>query len=241
MFNIFVIHQSIYELLPFSNDIAHMEELPDGFDLYIDGHIHNRVEMKCHGKPFLIPGSTVLTQLKEAEQEDKGFYVYDTKTNTYSFNKINSRKFILLKINVEGKEPREIADEAEQAVEKCISGSSGKPVIRIELSGNLKEGLRNADVNINAVADRYREKAVIETSRSRISSSLSSRAVDGIRKGTLDNVSIKDYGMEIFIERLKQSNYTLNTSAATLFDMLSSDEKKEKAISNALSMLFSEH
>ncbi|MGC8479507.1 MAG: DNA repair exonuclease, partial [Candidatus Micrarchaeia archaeon] len=99
-FNIFMIHQTLYELLPFSEEFTHIEELPKGFDLYINGHIHNKVELKCHGKDFLIPGSTVLTQLKGVEQEDKGFFIYDTKTNTYTFEKIKSRPFKVIKINI---------------------------------------------------------------------------------------------------------------------------------------------
>ncbi|MEM0074664.1 MAG: metallophosphoesterase, partial [Candidatus Micrarchaeaceae archaeon] len=41
MFNVLMFHQSIYELMPFSKDFISFDELPDGFDLYIDGHIHN--------------------------------------------------------------------------------------------------------------------------------------------------------------------------------------------------------
>ena len=77
-FNIFMFHQSIYEILPFNDSFIHYDDLPDGFDLYVCGHIHNRIEATVHGKPFLIPGSTVLTQLKDKEQERKGFIVFDT-------------------------------------------------------------------------------------------------------------------------------------------------------------------
>lgn len=65
IFNIFIFHQSVYDLMPFNKDFISFDELPEGFDLYIDGHIHSRVERTVHSKPFLIPGSTVLTQLKE--------------------------------------------------------------------------------------------------------------------------------------------------------------------------------
>ncbi|MDE1851039.1 MAG: metallophosphoesterase family protein, partial [Candidatus Micrarchaeota archaeon] len=94
-FNVFQFHQSIYELLPFSNDFIKFDDLPKGFDLYIDGHIHNKVESKVFGKPFLIPGSTVLTQLKDGEQEQKGFFLFDTKTKSYEFIPIESREFFV--------------------------------------------------------------------------------------------------------------------------------------------------
>ena len=73
MFSIFMFHQSVYEILPFSDDFIHYDELPKGFDLYVDGHIHSRIEHTVHGKPFLIPGSTVLTQLKDGGAGAEGF------------------------------------------------------------------------------------------------------------------------------------------------------------------------
>ena len=78
-FNIFMFHQSVYELLPFNEDVIHYSDLPNGFDLYVCGHIHTRIEDTVHGKKLLIPGSTVLTQLKDGEQEPKGFIIYDTE------------------------------------------------------------------------------------------------------------------------------------------------------------------
>ena len=44
--------------------------------------------------------------------------------------------------------------------------------------------------------------------------------------------------MGIFMERLKEGNYALNASPSVLFEILSSDEKKDKAISKVLEMLF---
>ncbi|EQD59621.1 metallophosphoesterase, partial [mine drainage metagenome] len=75
----FMLHQSIYEILPFDESFMHYDDLPKGFDLYVCGHIHSRVKATVNGKLFLIPGSTVLTQLKEGEQERKGFILFDTK------------------------------------------------------------------------------------------------------------------------------------------------------------------
>ncbi|MCL5100931.1 MAG: metallophosphoesterase, partial [Candidatus Marsarchaeota archaeon] len=138
LFNIFMFHQSVYELLPFSNDFVRIEELPKGFDLYVDGHIHNKVEMKCHGKDFLIPGSTVLTQLKDAEQEGKGFFVYDTGRFTHSFEEIKSRKFFNVKLKIDGKEPNEINETMENEIVR-IKDLEKNPIIRFELSGDLKQ------------------------------------------------------------------------------------------------------
>ena len=161
VFNVFFFHQSLYELLPFSKDFLHVDELPKGFDLYVNGHIHSRVESKAHGKPFLISGSTVLTQLKDAEQEQKGFYIFDTKTRGYSFNRINSRRFVLARMQIDGKNPSDIEGEIERLVKK-EAASGDKPILRIEIEGTLKDGYKNLDLNSQEIVARYKDSAVVE-------------------------------------------------------------------------------
>ncbi|MDE1850284.1 MAG: metallophosphoesterase [Candidatus Micrarchaeota archaeon] len=239
-FNVFQFHQSIYELLPFSNDFIKFDELPKGFDLYIDGHIHSRVEGKVFGKPFLIPGSTVLTQLKEAEQEQKGFFLFDTRTNSYSFIPIDSREFFVEKIDVQNKDLHQIQTETEQAVERLLKKSKDKPVIRIVLEGELKKGYRNADLDLVELLKRYKERGVVEVSN-KIDDEDSHEGIESLRSGTLENVSIKDYGLGIFIEQLKKSDYSLSKSPTELFEMLSSDQKKDKIISEIIEMLFAKN
>ncbi|MDE1827568.1 MAG: metallophosphoesterase family protein [Candidatus Micrarchaeota archaeon] len=236
-FNVFQFHQSIYELLPFSNDFIKFDELPKGFDLYVDGHIHSKVEGKVFGKPFLIPGSTVLTQLKDAEQEQKGFFLFDTKANSYSFIPIDSREFFVEKIDVQNKDIRQIQSETEQAVERLLKKSKDKPVIRIVLEGELKKGYKNADLDLVETLKRYKERGVVEVSN-KIDEEDSHEEIESLRSGTLENVSIKDYGLGIFIEQLKKSDYSLGRSPTELFEMLSSDQKKEKIISEIIEMLF---
>jgi DNA repair exonuclease SbcCD nuclease subunit len=238
-FNIFMFHQSLYELLPFNKEFLHIEELPEGFDLYVDGHIHNKVESKCHGKPFLIPGSTVLTQLKEGEQEDKGFFIFDTEKMTYSFHPINSRKFVMLKIDVSGQDPSKAEEEINSRIKSTISSNgSAKPVIRIELKGRMKEGFKASDLNISKMPASYPE-AIVEIARTNVDDASSAREIADLRQGLLENVPIKDYGMALFLDRLKASNYSMKISPSKLFEILSSDSKKDTAISKAVEELFS--
>ena len=76
MFNVFVFHQSVYDLMPFDKNFISLDELPKGFDLYIDGHMHSKVEKTVHSKPFLIPGAQYLPSLKRKKQKVKvSFYL----------------------------------------------------------------------------------------------------------------------------------------------------------------------
>lgn len=236
-FNLFLFHQSVYEFLPFGENIIKLEELPKGFDLYVDGHIHSKVESKCHGKMFLIPGSTVLTQLKEGEQEEKGFFIYNTETNTYFFRKINSRKFVMLKIDVADLTPSEIKSRVEEQILKIPTRSKEKPIIRVVLEGKLKEGFKNIDLGLKGILDSHSENAIIEITKSGIES-YESKETEELRNGMLENVSIRDYGVGLFLKKLSENKYNLNVNPSLLFDLLASEEKKETAINRIMGILF---
>lgn len=238
-FNIFMFHQSAYELLPFSDDFIHLAQLPEGFDLYVNGHIHSKVEKKVHGKDFLIPGSTVLTQLKDAEQEGKGFFVFDTKKGTYSFHTIKSRKFLLVRIDANDKGADQITEEIRRALDNATKGDASKPIVRIEITGTVKKGTRGIDIDANGIRKEYEKNAIVEISKPGVETIESSTEVDSLRKGALENMSVKDYGLGIFIEKLKQSKYNLNISPSDLFELLSGEGSKEKTMKKALEELFS--
>lgn len=234
-FNLFLFHQSVYEFLPFSDDFIHLEDLPKGFDLYVDGHIHSKVESKCHGKNFLIPGSTVLTQLKEGEQEEKGFFLYDTTDDTYEFIRIKSRRFAFLKINVDGMEPSQIPDLLEKRIGHILSLSKDKPIIRIVLEGKIKDGFKSIDIAVKGLSERHSDEAIIETVKSGLE--VNELEATSLREGILDNVSIRDYGVGIFMDRLKKNKYALQANPSRLFDILSSDLKKEIVIKEAMEVI----
>ncbi|MCK4883462.1 MAG: hypothetical protein KAS30_01195, partial [Candidatus Diapherotrites archaeon] len=106
-FNIFVFHQTLRELIPTAQDmdILSTSNLPAGFDLYVNGHIHWRQNITLpSGKLVLIPGSTVLTQMKNNES------VIHIKTNSKTKkiveknNESNARKVFFMLDTVKGKQ-----------------------------------------------------------------------------------------------------------------------------------------
>ena len=238
-FSIFMFHQSAYELLPFSDDFVHLDELPDGFDLYVNGHIHSRQEKKVHGKPLLIPGSTVLTQLKGGEQEGKGFYLYDTKANSYAFNRIKSRPFAVVHVDCSDKGHDELGNSIKKEIDKVLSAHDGKPVIRVEIDGKMKKGVRAIDIDLRGIESAYRGKAIVEIARPGMEEIGANTDIESLRKGTLDNISVKDYGLGVFIQKLRESKYDLDMSPTELFELLSSDASKDKAVKKAIEELFS--
>jgi len=75
-FNILILHQSIesYVYSPLEPPTLDLSNLPKGFDLIVDGHIHGHSIEKIDDSVLVIPGSTIVTQLEKNEAEtEKGF------------------------------------------------------------------------------------------------------------------------------------------------------------------------
>ncbi len=235
-FNIFMFHESLYELLPFNEKFMHYDQLPKGFDLYVNGHMHNKVEERVHGKALLIPGSTVLTQLKPGEQEAKGFWLFDTKTYTYRFEKINSRRFVILRAGLSSAKDGEFVEKLRKDIDGVIKSGNGRPVIRIVVEGKSK---RSADIELelNDIPRRYKDLAVIEISKPVVGGQEADAATVA-ESAMFERMSVRDYGLAVFIEKIAGAKVDLgNLSAAELFEILGSDANKDKAVKNALERL----
>ena len=236
-FNIFMFHQSVYEILPFSDDFIHYNDLPKGFDLYVDGHIHSRVEADVHGKKFLIPGSTVLTQLKEGEQEDKGFIIFDTDKYTYEFVKINCRKFAFKNINFENVTPKELKERCEKEIEEVLSGPAPMPIIKLKIQGTTSGGFSGIDMPLQSIMMKYSPKAVIEIDSTKLVNPIMQSDIENLRENRIGNISVKDLGMQILGSKLKEQKFDDKLNYTELFNILSDGSKKEKVLKEATDFL----
>jgi hypothetical protein len=145
-FTILMVHQSIKELTPGSSDelsLDYLETLP--FDLIVNGHIHETT-MKLDGR-FLIPGSTVMTQLRESETAGKGYYLYDTSSRKAEFIPIGSRPFFYEPLEFKGAGIEEVRSRIKEKVDE-IRKKDPEAIIAIKIDGTLKEGLSSSDLRI---------------------------------------------------------------------------------------------
>lgn len=239
-FNVFMFHQSIYELLPFSEDFIHYDELPAGFDLYVDGHIHSRVEAIVHGKRFLIPGSTVLTQLKDGEQESKGFILFDTKLYKCEFIPIKSRPFVSQHISLENATPKSLEDACSAAIDSVISNSKEKPIMRLVLEGTIKDGFTSVDMPLHALVAKYADSAVLAIDSSKLVSAEQRESLEAIRNDKLDGLSVRETGINILLTRLKELKLEKIQDPVALFSTLSGEDRKEKILDAAMALLASD-
>jgi DNA repair exonuclease SbcCD nuclease subunit len=149
-YNVFMLHQNIREFM--NEKIEHAiktEDLPGGFDLYLCGHIHEARAAKKGGKPFLLPGSLIPTQISREATRPRGLFTVDTKSGAIEFIELDNQRKVFI---VEGDDRKDIAAQ----IEKSLSGNHAKkPMIRIKLASGTSESLASE------LRNRYGDAAIL--------------------------------------------------------------------------------
>ena len=123
-FNILVLHQSVSGIV-LAKNLLHMERIPGGFDLYVLGHIHEPRVLEHAGKPMIVTGSAVSTQIRSCSVGGNVFWEIDTekqKIENIPYEK--QRKVYVLEGTPDGKIEREMENILKEKHSK-------KPIIKI--------------------------------------------------------------------------------------------------------------
>ncbi len=141
----FLFHQPVEGLYPsYTREVLVPPSLfPEGFDLYLGGHLHWIVDKEVNGKRFLIPGSTVITRLKEGEMnQPRIVYIIEGKD--------------VERVEIPGVrrayrvESSDDVEEIVRKVEEVLRGHTGPtPLVKVVLVGERRgvmseESLRKA-------------------------------------------------------------------------------------------------
>ncbi len=231
MFNILVLHQSIQEFMYIgekTSSLISLIDFPKGFDLYINGHIHE-YKTGLNGK-FIIPGSTVVTQLKPNEQGEKGYVIYDTKDKTHKFVNINTRNFKFKEIKFNEANTTDIEDICRKTIEEIIQQSEEKPIIKLNLKGSLKKGLETRDLGLSFQKE-YKDTCFLFISNELNSENLKQK-IEKIRELREQKKSIKDFGAAIFGEKLQNAGIELNDPSVVLDELIDKPEQVIERIKN---------
>lgn len=241
-YNILMLHQSIKDYLPFEDDMIStisLSHLPKDFNLIINGHLHwSSVEKLENGTTFILPGSTVTTQLKKLETgKEKGFFVIDTITKTIDFEIIkNVRKtyYIDLKFNKEKSE--NILQKIKEEINKKILETENepkKPLIRVRIKGDLDLGEYNKDLNISNLKKEYEEKIILSITNNLEEKSLK-ESIEKLKEiQSKEHVNINDTSFEIFFEQIKQLPISSDFDYKRIYDLLKNNniEKVKEILS----------
>jgi DNA repair protein SbcD/Mre11 len=160
-FKVFVFHGGIEELKPKSLEMMKAmpaSNLPEGFQYYAGGHLHNRSVDRLPGREYIsYPGPLFATDYSEllqiAHGERRGFYLvdFDTRVVGVEFVPVKVCDVVEVNYSAEGKSPAEV--EAGLARRAQSTDLAGK-VVLLTIEGKLREG-RTSDVDLAAVKKRF--------------------------------------------------------------------------------------
>ncbi|MCD4739881.1 DNA repair exonuclease [archaeon] len=203
-YNILVLHQSFKEML--YEEIAFLEysDLPKGFDLYVNGHIHwSSVEEK-DGKRVLHPGSTVITQMKRREAEEpKGFYFLDTDSGAIDFVALErQRPFFFREVTYENGSPLKIVEEVTGLLD-LIPESDPKPQVKLKLKGSLQMG---TVLDVKQITDKFKDRMLLAVD-DELGTEDFKKKIASLRELHKEKASVLELGMDILKQNLSEAKY----------------------------------
>jgi DNA repair exonuclease SbcCD nuclease subunit len=222
--NILLLHQSIKEFLPFDDEMVasiSLGDLPHGFDLVVDGHLHWASEQSLEGRRFLVTGSTVVTQMKKLEaKKPKGIFVFETGGKGLRFVPLpGQRAFLFEKLEFREAGLEQVRAVVEEAVSKMLSEAGGIPLIKLKLKGSLAKGLANADVDLRPVEEKFREKALLFIDRDFEEFGFKQK-LEQLRQAQLGSKSIAAMGLELLEKNLAETSFGGAFDVKRIFDLL---------------------
>ncbi|MEI8364315.1 MAG: metallophosphoesterase [archaeon] len=233
-YNILLIHQSFREYLPFDDEsILTLGNLPGGFDLIVNGHLHWKAFEKLEqGGAFIMPGSTIATQNKKIESDTpKGFYILDTTSKELKFIELKeTRPVIYIDLSFKKSNPKDIEAKVNEELEKIkLKEHKKDPFVRIRIKGDLESGFFSKDIDLKkfeiiypnfylSFANNIEEKSLKES-------------IDKLKELEKNRGNIEEITKEIFIEQIKQTKVSPDFDYQTIYELLEKgDIEKAKAL-----------
>mgnify|MGYP000117783150 CR=1 FL=1 len=159
-FNILCFHGALdhpkYTPPAFKPDLR-VEHLPEGFQYYAGGHIHQPFKAKFKTGLIAYPGSLETTAYDEAENP-KGFYHVRVESleepPEVEHIPVSSRRFLVAEVDFTGKRVEEALAEAEEAAARL---DVEEAVSVLVLKGSLPEGFKRSQVDVHKLRSRVRK------------------------------------------------------------------------------------
>ena len=205
-FNILMIHQSIdpFVYSPLEPPSLNLSNLPKGFDLIIDGHIHMSGQQKLGNTTLLFPGSTIVTQMQKNEAGiDKGFYTIglDKEVKIEFVPLKEGRKFFYEEVKLDGSSVREQVEN--RINEILIQQFEKKPLLKLKIFGRENEVL---DQELKDLERKYFGQAVINFSKELDTPEITKK-IEFLRNLREQKFSIEEIGLQVLGRNLDELNF----------------------------------
>jgi DNA repair exonuclease SbcCD nuclease subunit len=207
-FNILVLHQSIepYVYSPLEPPSLNLSNLPRGFDMIIDGHIHIANQIKLDGTTLLFPGSTIVTQMKKEEAlNPKGFYIAEIKDKKLVTNFVkleNMRRFFYEEITLDDTKP--IRDQLEAKINSILAAEyEKKPLVRLKILGKESSII---DKEIKSIEKKYSEKTILRIIKELETPEITEK-MEFLRNLREKKLSVEEMGLRVLTNNLKELGF----------------------------------
>lgn len=225
-FNILVMHQNVdpYVYSPLEPPSIKLEDLPPGFDMILNGHIHTKVIDKVGDTLFMILGSTVTTQFDKKEAGSvKGFHkmVFENgKRPEVEFVPIEAnRRFFYYEMQADNVEAMRIEMDA---ILDDISSSKlkKKPIVKFKIFG---KDTKPIDQDIAMLQKKYGDKVVLSFAKNLTSDGLESRLSESLLNAE-SRLSVEETGMRLMKQNMEGMGSKASFDVESIFEMLSGGE-----------------
>ncbi len=235
--NILLMHQSIdpYVYSPLEPPSLSLSNLPKGFDIIINGHLHGHNIEKLDGTVLMMPGSTVITQFEKNEAlTDKviGKITIENEIKTELIPLETNRKFYYEELSVE-QSSLTLREQIERRLTQILySGSyNKKPIIRMRLKGKdtniLDQDLRN-------IENKFSDKSVLILVKELESQELTEKR-ELLKNLREQKLSVEELGLNLLRKNLEEFGMEKEFDFDTMFHLLSEDQTE-----SALNILLGE-
>ncbi len=232
--NLLLLHQSFTDFLPFDDDAIaslSLSDLPDGFDLILNGHLHWTSEQVLgEKKRFLLTGSAIFTQMKKLEAEmPKGIYLFETKSKKLTFIPFkHQRKLFYDKLSFNSAKPEDVIALVNSKVDSFLENKSFemKPLVRIKLVGSLAKGFSQSDVVIDL--SRYAGRAVFSVSKNFTIENFKKK-IEGLKEEQLGKKNVVDLGVDLLEKNVEEAGLR-DFKTRDLFELLSVGENEKAEV-----------
>lgn len=223
IYNILMLHQNLREYIddPINTPLE-LDDLPEGFDTYVSGHMHRNDEKEIKGANFIIPGSLIYTRTN-TDPAPKGFYQIDTDEDECTFIEVETpREYFYREIEVEDKTSDQIEESVETVIEDILSEQFDKiPIIRVDISGKLMRGITKSDFNVNKIKRKHNFEAIIKFNTKVIDKNYTAKK-EKIERIKENKLSIKELGMKILDEQIEDMD--IDIEMGEMFEELTEDK-----------------
>jgi DNA repair exonuclease SbcCD nuclease subunit len=149
--NILMLHQSIGEYIysPLEPPSLRLEDLPDGFDLYILGHLHWHELRDFKSGKLLLPGSLIPTVAKQVEAEQKkGIWMFTD--NGIEFLPLSFQRRIYIR-------EFQYSPNVKAMIRAWLGSLEEGSIVSVKVRGKANE-----NVNFKDIISEFEEKLILK-------------------------------------------------------------------------------